>query len=172
MPVVFPEGFSIAQLQKSHNRSAFNSGEHEVDEWLKSHARQAQSKHLSVTRVLLDTSDKIAGYYTLAMGQVHFDELPHELSRKMPSTMMPIITLAWLGIDKAYQKQGLGEKLLAQALKDCHDTGLRIPFIAVILDCLNKTAKSFYQKYDFSELPGHPMKLMLPWNLLDKISAE
>ena len=163
----WPEGFFIEQLEKRHKRSAFHSGVDIVDAWLKKRARQAQNKRLSVTRVLVETPSIIAGYYTLAMGQVNFDELPREISRKLPDTLLPIITLAWLGVDEQYQGRGLGKRLLAQALSDCHATGQRMPFVAVLLDCATPKAKAFYQRYDFEELPGHPMKLILPWKLLD-----
>ncbi len=165
--VRLPEKFFFATLEKSHNRAAFTSGDNAVDQWLKKSALQAQKKRLSVTRVLLEEPGTIAGYYTLAMGQVNFDDLPHTYARKLPSTLLPIITLAWLGVDKRYQGTGLGGRILAQALADCHRTGREIPFVAVLLDCANPGAKSFYQHYDFQELPGHPMTLMLPWLLLD-----
>jgi GNAT superfamily N-acetyltransferase len=167
--VRLPAGFSVVPLDKSHNRKAFNSGEPLVDQWLQRYARQSQDKRLSVTRVLLEEEVTVAGYYTLSMGQVSFDELPHDMARKLPSTLLPIVTLAWLGVDRKYQGKGLGGRLLAQALANCHATGQTIPFVAVILDCLGPRAKSFYQHYDFQELPGHPMKLMLPWSLLDAI---
>jgi len=165
--VRLPDGFSIAPLNKSHKRHSFFSGEEAVDQWLKKSARQAEAKRLSVTRVLLTESDSIAGYYTLAMGQVNFGDLPHSLSRKLPKTLLPIITLAWLGLSQSYQGRGLGGRLLAQALADCHRAGQAMPFVAVLLDCLGPRAKSFYRHYDFEELPGHPMKLVLPWALLD-----
>jgi len=168
-PVRWPNGFFIKQIEKRHKRSAFRSDMGVVDEWLKKSARQAQKKRLSITRVLLKEPDTIIGYYTLAMGQVNFDELPHEMARKLPGTLLPIVTLAWLGIDKNYQAQGFGERLLAQALTDCHQTGQLMPFVAVLLECATISAKTFYQRYDFEELPGHPMKLMLPWKLLDSI---
>ena len=169
MSVIFPKGFKIEQLNKSHPRAKFSSGENVVDEWLKKRARQAQDKRLSVTRVLLDDAGKIAGYYTLAMGQVNFDELPAEQTKKLPHTLLPIITLAWLGIDKEYQGQGLGERLLAQALSDCHTTGQMMPYIAVIIDCLNGRAKEFYLRYDFRQVSGYPSKLFLPWQTLERM---
>ncbi len=168
-PIQWPDGFSIEQLKKSHKRTTFHSGVDMGDDWLKKRARQAQTKQLAATRVLLQDSNIIAGYYTLAMGQVNFDELPHEMARKLPGTLLPIVTLAWLGVDKRYQGKGFGERLLAQALADCHHTGQIMPFVAVLLDCATVSAKTFYQRYDFEELPGHPMKLMLPWKLLDRM---
>ena len=172
MSVIFPKGFKVEQLTKSHSRGMFSSGESAVDAWLKKRARQAQDKRLSVTRVLLDDIGRIAGYYTLAMGLVNFDELPAEDTKKLPSTLLPIISLAWLGIDKGYQGQGMGERLLAQALSDCHTTGQMMPCIAVILDCLNESAKEFYLRYDFQQVSGYPMKLFLPWQTLDKMMSR
>ncbi len=158
----------LGRLHKRlHKRSDFFSGVDAVDQWLKTGARQSQEKRLSVTRVLVKTPDCIAGFYTLAMGEVSFDELPHEMARRLSATLLPIVTLAWLGLAKPYQGQGLGGRLPAQALSDCHSTGLMMPYVAVCLDCASRNAKTFYQLYDFQELPGHPMTLMLPWNLLE-----
>jgi GNAT superfamily N-acetyltransferase len=165
--VRWPAGFAVKQLEKHHKRSRFQSGVEAVDTWLRKSARQAQDKRLSVTRVLIEEPNTIAGYYTLAMGQVNFDELPHDIAKKLPSTLLPILTLAWLGLDERYQGRGLGARLLARALADCHQTGQIMPFVAVLLDCIHADAKAFYQRYDFVELPGHPMTLMLPWKLLD-----
>jgi len=165
--VCWPDGFSIEQLEKRHHRRHFSSGVDVVDHWLKKNARQAQEKRLSVTRVLVQEPSTVAGFYTLAMGQVSFDELPYDIARKLPSTLLPIVTLAWLGLAEPDQGKGLGKRLLAQALSDCHRTGQVMPFVAVLMDCVSKNAKAFYQHYNFRELPGHPMTLMLPWKLLD-----
>jgi GNAT superfamily N-acetyltransferase len=59
------------------------------------------------------------------------------------------------------QGLGLGTRLFAQALRDCYEAGKTFAFVAVILDCLNDRAKSFYRKWDFEELPGHPYRLFL-----------
>ncbi len=170
--VQWPNDLAIEPLSKHHHRDSFESGVLSVDEWLKTRARQAQDKRLSITRVLCTGEQSVIGYYTLAMGLVNFDELPLNIARKLPETRLPIITLAWLGIDKRHQKKGLGERLLAQALRDCYQTGQMLPFIAILLDCATQAAKRFYQRYDFKELPGHPMTLMLPWKLLNAMMQE
>ena len=74
---------------------------------------------------------------------------------------MPVAVLAWLGVNSTYQAQGLGTRLLAQRLRDCHLAGQTFAFVAVIIDCLNDSARSFYQQWDFTELPGHPYRLVL-----------
>jgi GNAT superfamily N-acetyltransferase len=74
---------------------------------------------------------------------------------------LPVAILAWLGLHKSWQRQGLGARLLAQALADCHTAGQLFPFVAIILDCVDAAAKSFYESYDFTELPGRPYRLFL-----------
>lgn len=159
--VVFPSGFTFTSLQRNHPRSAFECGQTDVNDWLRTKAYQNQEKHLSATKVLLDEDNAIAGFYTLATGQVDFGDLPSELARKLPRRALPVAILAWLGVSKDHQGKKLGDRLLAQALRDCHEAGQTFAFVAVILDCVNEQAKRFYQRWDFSELPGSPYRLFL-----------
>ena len=159
--VVFPAGFRLERLAKSHPRSSFVSRQPQVDDWLATKALQNQLKHLSVTKALLDEGGSIAGYYTLAMGQVDFGDLPADIGKGLPRRMLPVATLAWLGVAADRQGQGLGRLLLAQALRDCHEAEKTFAFIAVILDCIDDAAKAFYQRFDFVELPGHPNRLFI-----------
>lgn len=159
--VRFPNGFRLERLRREHPRRGFRSGEKQVDEWLATKALQHQKKHLSVTRVLLDDDGTIAGYYTLATGQVDFGDLPAEITKRLPRRALPVAVLAWLGVSMDHQGQGLGRRLLAQALRDCYEAGRTFAFIAVILDCISDDAKTFYQQWDFEELPGHPYRLFL-----------
>lgn len=159
--VAFPDGFSLEPLQRRHPRSAFDCGQNEVNDWLKTKALQHQEKRLSSTNVLLDRDGSIAGFYTLATGQVDFGDLPSELARKLPRRALPVAIMAWLGIGKAHQSQKLGDRLLAQALRDCHEAGQTFAFVAVILDCSDDRAKAFYQRWDFVEIPGNPYRLFL-----------
>lgn len=121
---------------------------------------------------MLDGDEWIAGYYTLAMGQVDFSELPTELAKRLPRRSLPVAVIAWLGVAEEHQGEGRGRLLLAQALRDCHEAGEVFAFVAVILDCLNDAAKTFYQQWDFQELPGHPYRLFLSYRQLDSMMSE
>jgi GNAT superfamily N-acetyltransferase len=159
--VRFPAGYRLELLERAHPRSDFRSGEEKVDDWLVTKALQHQDKRLSVTKVLLDEAGAIAGYYTLTTGQLDFGDLPLDLAKGLPRRLLPMVVLAWFGVSSGRQGQGLGRSLLAQALSDCHHAGKTLAFIAVIVDCLSDTAKAFYQRWDFRELPGHPYRLFL-----------
>lgn len=167
--VRFPERFRLETLGRAHPRTGFSSGQVTVDNWLTRRALQNQDKHLSVTRVLIDDEGKIAGFYTLATGQVDFGDLPAEVFRNLPRRALPVAVLAWLGVDERYHRQGLGTRLLARALTDCHAAGSTFAFVAVIIDCIDESAKQFYQRYDFREMPGRPMRLFLPTGMLEAL---
>ncbi len=167
--VLFPVGFHLELLQRGYPRIQFHSGLKPVDIWLATKAWQHQEKHLSVTKVLLDRDGAIAGYHTLATGQVDFGDLPPAVTKRLPRRVLPVAVLAWLGIESKYQGQGLGRRLLAQALRDCHEAGKTFAFVAVILDCLDNAAKTFYQHWNFEELPGHPNRLFLSAKRLEAI---
>lgn len=170
--VQFPDGFRLEHLRREHPRKQFQCGEEKVDDWLVSKALQHQEKHLSVTKVLLDQAEAIAGYYTLATGQVDFGDLPTEVTKRLPRRLLPVAMLAWLGVSSTHQGQGLGRLLLAQALRDCYEAGKTFAFIAVVLDCISDAGKAFYQQWDFAELPGHPYRLLLSAKQLDVMMQE
>lgn len=165
--VRFPEGFRIEVLSRAHARNVFDSGQKAVDNWLQQNALQNQRKRLSVTRVLVDSHSRLAGFYTTAMGQADFSQLPEELVRKLPRRALPVAVLAWLGVSRQFQGRGLGARLLAHALAECHRAGKAFAFVAVILDCVDDAAKQFYRRWDFREVPGRPMRLFLSADTLD-----
>jgi GNAT superfamily N-acetyltransferase len=165
--VQFPPGLRLERLRREHPRRGFRCGEHAVENWLATKALQHQEKHLSVTKALLDEKGVIAGYYTLATGQIDFSDLPADVGRDLPRRLLPVAVLAWLGVNSSQQGQGLGGLLLAQALRDCWEAGKTFAFTAVVLDCVNDAAKAFYQQWGFQELPGHPYRLFVSAKQLD-----
>ena len=160
-------GLRLERLGREHPRRRFRCGARTVENWLATKALQHQEKHLSATKVLLDEAGDIVGYYTLATGQVDFGDLPPELARDLPRRQLPVAMLAWIGVSASRQGEGFGKLLLAQALRDCWEAGKTFAFVAVVLDCLNDAAKTFYEHWNFRELPGHPYRLFVSAKQLD-----
>jgi GNAT superfamily N-acetyltransferase len=170
--ILLPDGDRFEVLQREHSRRGFRCGVVPVDDWLATKALQNQEKHLSVTKVLLDPTKAIAGYYTLATGQVDFGDLPPDLTQRLPRRFLPVAVLAWLGVSSAHQRQGLGRLLVARALRECYDAAKTFAFIAVMLDCINDSAREFYRQWDFEELPGHPYRLFLSTHRLNAMMQK
>lgn len=164
--VRFPSAFRLEILNRSHPRRTFDCGQAEVNDWLRTKAWQHQDKRLSVTKVLVDRGGAVAGFSTLATGQVDFSDLPPDVVRTPPRRALPVAIVAWLGVSLRHQGQGLGDRLLAQALHDCFEAGRTFAFIAVVLDCVDERSKAFYQRWGFAEVPGNPYRLFLSSRLL------
>lgn len=166
----FPEGWFIKTLDKSHPRTRFASGNEDADAWLKKSALQSQSKHLTTTKVLSDAERRIIGFYSLSFSEIDFSDLPADLAKKLPRRQLPVAVLAWLAVDQTFQGRGIGQRLLATSLVDCYEASRTFAFIALLLDCVDERAKRFYQRYDFAELPGYPMRLYLPFKTLEMLA--
>ncbi len=168
----FPSGFRLEALHREHPRRSLRSGQEKVDDWLATKALQHQEKHLSATQILLDDTGVIVGYYTLATGQVDFRDLPAEQVKHLPRRLLPVAVLAWLGVSRERQGQGLGRLLMAYALRDCFRAGKTFAFIAVVLDCIDDAAKAFFQRWDFEEMPERPYRLFLSAKKLEAMMQE
>lgn len=103
-----PVGYRWDRLRREHRRRDFECGEPLVNDWLKTKALQHQSKHLSTTKVLLDGENGIAGYFTLATGQISFADLPEAIVSQLPKRELPVAVLGWLGVSQSLHGQGLG----------------------------------------------------------------
>ena len=85
---------------------------------------------------------------------------------------LPVAVLAWLGVSQKFQGQGLGDRLLARALQDCHTAGQTFAFVAVMIDCLHDRAKAFYLRWDFQVLPGYQYRLFLSTQTLNALMGR
>jgi len=94
----FPKASDWSGSSDGRFEANFAAEKKEVDDWWRPKTLQHQEKKLSVTRVLLDSADGIAGFYTLASGQVNFSDLPLELAKHLPKRELPVAVLAWLGV--------------------------------------------------------------------------
>jgi ribosomal protein S18 acetylase RimI-like enzyme len=167
-----PDGFRWEPIERGHPRSAFHCGEAAVDEWLKTKALQHHKKRLSNTTVLVSPDGRIAGFYTIAASQVDFSDLPMEIAKTMPKRSVPVAVLAWMGVDSGFHRQGLGERLVSKALRDCFEAGKTFAMVAVVIDCLNESVKSFYDRWNFREMPGQSLRLYLSAQRLDAMMTS
>jgi GNAT superfamily N-acetyltransferase len=160
----------IEPFGKSHDRSAFTCGKPALDEFLRTRVSQYEKRRLGKTFVaVLQGEQRVRGYYTLAAGAVAFEHLPTVASTKLPKHPIPVILLARLAVDLSAQGQGLGEKLLLDALQRALDLSDKLGAHAVEVDALDDSAIAFYVKYGFSPLLDNPRHLYLPLATIDRV---
>ncbi|MBD2795936.1 GNAT family N-acetyltransferase [Xenorhabdus sp. 18] len=152
----------IEHLNKNkHNRNNFDCGEPALNNYLKSVSGQHDKKNLSRTFVLTSKDEsQIRGYYSLALCTVELDQLPEKIAKKYPSALHCAL-IGRLAVSKAFQRQGLGEILLIDAIRKSIESSKLIPTPMIIVDTKN-SAKKFYMNMGFQEFPQTKNKLFMP----------
>lgn len=153
------------RLSAAHNRENFDCGNDALNTFLKNVAGQHDNKSVSKTFVIADNNDpvKLAGFYTLAMRNLTPKELlPPEMAKRLPASV-PGITLARLAVDKNYQRLGIGESLLVDAMIRAKKVSLEIGGFALFVDAKDGDVADFYKKYGFVQLPSDPLILLIPF---------
>jgi len=149
----------ISPLGKDHNRSAFESGDTDLDRYLRLFAGQNQFKHLAgVTYVATegDQSAVVIGYYTLAATNIPY-HLIMDVStlKRLPHMDVPAVLLARLAVTKIHQNQGLGRQLLGDAIRRSLELTTVIGCRCLIVDAY-LSAVAWYAKFGFIELSPDP----------------
>lgn len=153
--------FLLAPLDVAHDRAGFHCGVAPLDCYLKKQATQDIRRRMAACFVALADEQRIAGYYTLASASVLLADLPPEVGKKLPRyPSVPAVRLGRLAVDQAFQGQGLGGALLADALTRA--ARAEIAAFALIVDAKDEAAAAFYRHHDFLALPDSPRTLFLP----------
>jgi GNAT superfamily N-acetyltransferase len=141
----------IRLLQASDDRSAFRSGDSDLDRFFQRYAGQNQFRHhLGSTYVAVD-QERILGYATVAPGQLEIDDLPAALRKKLPAYPLPILRLARLAVDEAVRGQGLGKEILRFVLQLAVRLASDYGCTGVLVDA-KAEAIAFYGKLGFVAL--------------------
>jgi predicted N-acetyltransferase YhbS len=146
-------------LNDSHSLSEFDSGEPALDDWLKRRAKANQASGASRTFVVCDGS-RVVGYYALAAGSIAVEDASGRFKRNMPNPI-PVVLLARLAVDKAYQGQGIGRALFRDSALRVANAADAIGVRGMVVHAISERARAFYQKLGFDPAPGDAMALMV-----------
>ncbi len=156
--------FSVATLDLATDRSGFECGVEALDRYFRVQVSQDIKRRVTAcfvaTKVTTEAKGQIAGYYTLASASVSLADLPEALAKKLPRyPSVPAVRMGRLAVDQAYQGEGLGAALLADALRLA--VMAEIAAYAFIVDAKDETAARFYVHHGFIALPEQPLCLLM-----------
>jgi predicted N-acetyltransferase YhbS len=83
-----------------------------------------------------------------------------KVRRNMPEPI-PVMILARLTVDREYQKRGLGNALLRDALFRTLNAAAIAGIRAVLLHAISDDARRFSEKAGFASSPVDPMTMMI-----------
>ena len=88
-----------------------------LNHWLLHHARQAQTSGSAKTFVVADAEDRVAGYFSLTVGQVDTVEAPERIRQGMGRFPLPVVILARLAFSQENHGRGIGVGMLQDAIR-------------------------------------------------------
>jgi GNAT superfamily N-acetyltransferase len=145
--------WSIERLGKPHDKASFDCGKPTLNHWLQQLAGQYERRDLARTYVAVQPREtRVLGYYAVSNHQVSYEVLSDEQSKGLPTIDIPVILLRRLAVDKTVQAQGLGERLLMDALRRADHISRHIGVRAVEVHAMDDAARRFYLKYGFISL--------------------
>jgi len=148
----------IEKLRRDHRVDGFDCGKEPLNRFLIRYALQSQLSNSSQTYLAVSGED-VAGFYSLVVGDVTYEEAPERLQKGVARHPVPVMILARLAVSGAWKGQGLGAGLLKDAmlrtLQAADIAGIR----AFAVHAKDEEARSFYQRYDFVPSPADPMHL-------------
>jgi ribosomal protein S18 acetylase RimI-like enzyme len=153
----------VSELSGRHDRESFDCGNAELNNYLRQIAGQHVRKSLARVYVACEESGpgRIVAYYSLSACELRSKELPEPFRKRFPSRI-PAVRLGRLAVARANQRQGVGELMLFDAMRNVGQVDAVVGAVALVVDAKDEAAKRFYVKYGFLELPEQPLKLFLP----------
>ena len=149
-------------LTANHQRKDFTCGNDLLDRYLHNQVRQDMESKFTVCFIRSSDGKAIDGYYTLSSDSIPRSILPNEVVKKLPKyKSLPVTLLGLLAVALHLQGQGLGQVLLLDALHRSLDASASVGSNAVVVDPINESANSFYEKFGFLRLPDSG-KMFLP----------
>jgi GNAT superfamily N-acetyltransferase len=148
----------IEKLGPEHDIKSFDCGVEALNRFLQRHALVSQRAG-SVQTYLAVAGDAVAGFYSLTVGQVEFDDAPERLGKGLPRHPIPIVLLARLAVDRGSRGQGIGSGLLRDAFRRIKSVSEIAGVRGIAVHAKDEAAKAFYEHFGFVEFPGRPLTL-------------
>ena len=154
--------FSIVPLSGNHDRASFTCGVAPLDLYVRQQASQDVRRRIANCFVIVEAATgALAGYYTLAAANVLLRELPEAMAARLPRyPAVPAVLLGRLAVATSFQGRKLGSVLLADAV--ARVARADIASFAVVVDPKDDSARQFYQRHGFLDLPHPEHRMFVP----------
>ncbi len=147
-------------LGPQHRLEGFDCGKSALNDWLLRHARQAQGSGSAKTFVVADDA-RVAGYFSLTVGQVDTLEAPERMRKGMGQYPVPVVILARLAVSRQDQGRAIGFGLLQDAIRRTMLIAEQAGIRAMLTHPIDEEAVKFYTRFGFIASPLREQQLLL-----------
>jgi len=147
-------------LGAEHRLEGFDCGKRALNDWLLRYARQAQGSGSAKTFVVAD-DNRVAGYFSLTVGQIDTLEAPERIRKGMGQYPVPVVILARLAVCTQDQGRGIGFGLLQDAIRRTMLIADQAGIRAMLTRPIDDDASRFYTRFGFIASPLREQQLLL-----------
>ncbi|HMN70727.1 MAG TPA: GNAT family N-acetyltransferase [Rhodoblastus sp.] len=154
----------VTPIERSHNRSAFDCGDADLNDYLRRYARQNHDSGGAKCFIATSepASDHVLGFYTLSPASIDYARTPATARKGLGRYDVPAFRLGRLAIDLPMQGRGLGGALLLNAAQRCLRAAQEVGGVALLIDAKHARAAKWYESYGATALLDAPLSLVLP----------
>lgn len=141
---------------KGHDRSTFDSGSAELEDWLRRDSTQNRKRNTAATWVVTDADAVVHGYVSLAMTGVDRSSAPEALAKHSPDPV-PALLIGRLAVDRSVSGLGIGTMFVAHVLANAVALNAQAACRAVVVTALDDAARSWWERLGFHSFdPADP----------------
>ncbi|MCA3217751.1 MAG: GNAT family N-acetyltransferase [Burkholderiales bacterium] len=148
-------------LASQHRLEGFDCGKPALNDWLLRHARQAQGSGSAKTFVVADGDDRVAGYFSLTVGQVDTLEAPERIRKGIGQYPVPVVILARLAVSREHHGHGIGVGMLQDVVRRTLVIAEQAGVRAMLTHPIDEDAARFYTRFGFIASPLREQQLLL-----------
>jgi GNAT superfamily N-acetyltransferase len=146
-----------------HDRAAFSCGVAALDDWFRLRAGQDERRNVARVFVAVDDRHGVVGFYSLSSYTLTISDLPPEHAKRLPRyDLIPAALIGRLARDQRVRGEGIGDLLLADAVRRVLDAARSLAIFAIVVDAIDENAAAFYRDFGFSPFPSRPLRLFMP----------
>ena len=133
---------------KVHDRSGFDSGAPELDDWLRRYATQNRRRDTAATWVVTTAKAKVVAYVSVAMTGVDRSSAPRQLASQSPNPV-PALLIGRLAVDRSVSGLGVGTSLVAHVLATAVELNGHAACRALVVSALDDVARTWWLRLGF-----------------------
>jgi GNAT superfamily N-acetyltransferase len=166
--VTLPAEWREEPIGRHYDRTSFDCGSRELNEYLERYARQNHESGGAKTFVAVALTDpvRVLGYYSISPGAIEFARVPATLTKKLGRYEVPVFRLGRLAVSLPMQAQELGGDLLLAAGARALAVAAEVGGVALAIDAKDQKAAQWYERFGAKPLLDDPLKLVLPLSVI------
>lgn len=150
-------GLVIEPLSPHHDRKSFACGSAELDHWFRHRASREVQRGTMRMFVAVDDARDVVGFHSVTFITLALDGLPEECAGTLPQKdMIPAALIGRLARDERRRGQGIGTRLLADAIHRIMRAAKTLPVVAILAEIGTAPAATLHESFGFRRFPFNP----------------